>query len=87
MFSVHVIMMFMVRDDSFQNYLLLEINACYINILTLKCPQIQSQSIYFSKFSWGGMPPDPPSSILCMLIVLRTIPGSPSLSYALLSGI
>ena len=28
---------------------------------TLKCSQIQSQSIYFSKFSWGGMPLDPPS--------------------------
>ena len=41
---------------------------------TLKCSQIQSQSIYFSKFSWGGMPPDPPSiSMLRMLIVLRTI--------------
>ena len=40
----------------------------------LKCSQIQSQSIYFSKISWGGMPPDPPSiSMLRMLIVLRTI--------------
>ena len=42
--------------------------------MTLKYPQIQSQSIYFSKFSWGGMPPDPPSiSMLRMLIVLRTM--------------
>ena len=45
-FSVHVIMMFMVRHDSlFHNYLLLEINACYINI-------------FFQIFP-GGMPPDP----------------------------
>ena len=45
-----------------------------LNRLTLKCPPIQSQSIYFSKFFWGGLPPDPPTvSILHMLIVLRTI--------------
>ena len=25
----------------------------------LKCHQIQYFGIYFSKFSWGGMPPDP----------------------------
>ena len=89
MFSVHVIMMFIVRDDPFISVnLLLEINALYINILTLKCSQIQSQSIYFSTFSWGGMPPDPPNiSMLCMLIVLCTmkrILGFPSLSYTLL---
>jgi len=29
------------------------------NILTLKYPQIQSQGIYFSKFSCRGMSPDP----------------------------
>ena len=40
-------------------------------ILTPKFPQIQSQSIYFSKISWGGMPPDSPSiRMLRMLIVL-----------------
>ena len=27
--------------------------------MTLKCPQIQSQSIYFSNFSLKGMPSDP----------------------------
>ena len=54
MFSVHVIMMFIIRDDSyFTVNLLFEIDAHYVNVLTLKCLQIQSQSMYFSKFSWG----------------------------------
>ena len=44
------------------------------NYKTLKYPQNQSLSIYFSKISWGDMPPDPPSiSMLHMLIVLCTI--------------
>ena len=39
-----------------------------------KCLKMQSQRMYFSKFSWGGMPPDPPTiSMLRMLIVLRII--------------
>jgi len=41
--------------------------------LTLKCPQIQSQSIYFSKISLGVAPRPPSNNMLCMLIVLRTI--------------
>ena len=46
MFSAHVIMMFMLEMTlSFHNYLLLEINGYYMNILTLKCPEIQSQNI------------------------------------------
>ena len=45
--------------------------------LTLKYSQIQSQSTKFSKISWGGMPPDPPSiSMLRMLIVLHIITHS-----------
>ena len=92
MFSVHVIMMFIVRDDSLILVnLLLEINAHYMNILTRKCLQIQSQSIYvFFKIILEGDAPRPPNiSMLCMLIVLHAmkhILGSPSLSYALLSG-
>ena len=51
-----------------------------MNILTLKLPQIQSQSIYFSKISWGDMPPNPLSiSMLRMLIcTMQCIPVSPS---------
>ena len=61
-------------------------HVTYVHILTLKCPQIQSQSIHFSKFSWGGMPPDPPSiSMLCTMEHYSCLP--PSSSYALLSGI
>ena len=34
----------------------------------LKCHQIASPGVYFFKFSWGGMPPDPPrKSMLRML--------------------
>ena len=29
--------------------------------IAMKDPEIPSQRTYFSKFSWGGMPPDPPS--------------------------
>ena len=53
-----------------------------MHTLSLKYPQIQSRSIYFSKFSWGGMPPDPPSmSMLCMLIFLRTIAKEHHFNY------
>ena len=58
----------------FTDILALEIDVYYNDILSPKFPQIQSQSIYFIKISWGGMPPDSPSiSMLCMLIVLCTI--------------
>ena len=46
-------------DDSFTVNLNLEIKAYYIDILTLKLPQIQSQSIYFSNFPGGACPQTP----------------------------
>ena len=46
----------------------------YTVLKSQKCHQIQSQSINFSKFSWGGMPPDPPSiGMLRMQCVSHTI--------------
>ena len=44
--------------------------------------KLQYFSIYFSKFSWGGMPPDPPSSsmqsmlgsVLCTPLPKRLVP-------------
>ena len=53
----------------------------------LKWPQIQSQSIYFSKFSWGGMPPDPLAlaSYPCFRTMERIF-RCPRYPYALLPG-
>ena len=33
----------------------------YCDTEASRWPQIQYQSVHFSKFSWGGMTPDPPS--------------------------
>ena len=32
---------------------------------SLRCHQIQSQSMYFSNFSWGGMPQTPYIALAC----------------------
>ena len=72
--SMQWIMMFIVRDDSDR---LLTIHfmiiVTYYSILTLKCPHIQSQNIYFSKFSWGHASRPPNISMLHVLIVLHII--------------
>ena len=47
--------------NSFTVNLNLESKASYINILTLKLPQIQPQSIYFS----GGHAPRSPLALAC----------------------
>ena len=88
MFSI---MIFIVRDDSFISVNLLpDINAHYINVLTLKCPQNSiSEHLFFQNLPGGHAARPPSISMLHMLIVLHTmelIPGSLSLSYALLSG-
>ena len=76
---------------SFQNYLLLEINACYINILTLNALKfnLMIRASIFQNFSGGHALRLPSISMLFMLIVLRTMEQYswlPSLSYALFSG-
>ena len=65
------LMMFIVRNDSFTLHFMIILT--YYNILTLKCPHIQSQSVYFSNVSWGHAPRPLTISMLCMLIVLHTI--------------
>ena len=46
-------------------------NYYSIHDMTLKCPQIQSQKICFTIFPYAPRPPS--ISMLCMMIVLRTI--------------
>ena len=45
---------------------------------TLRSRQKQPEKLYISKFSWGGMPPDPPSRGVAMphlfVVILRPWP-------------
>ena len=47
---------------------------CTVNLQT-KLHKIQSHKVTFSKFSWGGMPPDPPRGLMLRISqsVLRTL--------------
>ena len=47
--------------------------SCYVLVYHQKMPSHAISEEVIFKFSWGGMPPDPPSdSMLRMLVVLCT---------------
>ena len=49
-------------------YMLLNVSMCHQNVRKF-CPRLhqkQSERYINSKFSWGGMPPDPPSRHACI---------------------
>ena len=58
-------------------------HAVSVYLCILKWPQIQSQSKYFSKFPWDGMPPDPPSITMPSHNGIEHIPRSPNFPYTL----
>ena len=51
----------------------LEIDSDKVYVLTLKWPQIQSQSIYFSKSFWGDMSPHTPSINMLRMLIVHTM--------------
>ena len=67
MLSVYVLMMFIVIDDSLISLLIFFLRLLHIiyKYIGPEMPSIQSQSIYYSKFS-GGMPQTPLALACCV---------------------